>query len=526
MKNKKRIPAYYWRRASQLVCLALFFFLFIRTDYSGRDEIEYAVNILFRIDPLLALSASVAAGFFIVLMLPAVVTLLLTLILGRFFCGWVCPMGTLLDGCHTMASPQGQGRERKYRFLKFYLLGFLLVGAWFGLPLAGYVDPFSILVRSLALAVDPALNALATTFFTYTYEQAPAWVNGLTEPLYTFLKATILPFNQKYYDLTVLSLVILLVVFLLERLERRFFCRNICPLGALFAVTARFSLLRGRAGTKCGTCRNCRDVCRMGAIDEERNISPLDCNLCLDCIHHCPGNKISFQFGGLHKNRPTFALSRRSFVGSLALGAALPFFLKSRTLARQADPLLIRPPGALSEEEFIGRCVRCGECMKVCIGNGLQPAFLQGGLEGMFSPVLKARTGYCEYNCTLCGQVCPSGAIRKLALEEKQKVKIGNACFDRNRCLPYAKGIPCMVCEEHCPTPDKAIKFREVVVENSRGEKVSVKQPYLVDELCVGCGICETKCPLPGVSAVMVTSAGESRNPAQALPDTGNTGYP
>ncbi|MHB8222537.1 MAG: 4Fe-4S binding protein [Desulfurivibrionaceae bacterium] len=521
MKNKKKIPLYYWRRLSQLACLALFFFLFIRTDYSGSDTIEYAVNILFRIDPLLALSASLAAGFFILLMLPAVATVLLTLILGRFFCGWICPMGTLLDGCRTMAPHTGTGKERRYRPLKFYLLGFLLVGAWFGLPMAGYFDPFSILVRGLALAVDPALHAMATTFFTYTYQEAPAWVNGVTEPVYAFLKATILPFSQKYYDLAMLSLGILLLVFLLERVERRFFCRNICPLGALFAVTARFSLLRGKAGASCGKCRNCREVCRMGAIDEERNISPLDCNLCLDCIHQCPGNKISFQFSRLSQKRPAFTLSRRNFVGSLALGALLPFFLKSRTLARQSDEFLIRPPGALPEEEFVGRCVRCGECMKVCIGNGLQPAFLQGGLEGMFSPILKARTGYCEYNCTLCGQVCPSGAIRKLAAEEKKKQKIGNASFDRDRCLPYAKGIPCIVCEEHCPTPDKAIKFREVAVENSRGEKVTVKQPYLIDALCIGCGICETKCPLPGASAVMVTSGGESRNPAKALPDTG-----
>lgn len=263
----------------------------------------------------------------------------------------------------------------------------------------------------------------------------------------------------------------------------------------------------------------------MGAIDEARHISPLDCNLCLDCVHHCPGQKISFNFEILSAKRPSFNLSRRTFTGSLALGAVLPFFLKSRTLALQADPLLIRPPGALPEEEFVGRCVRCGECMKVCIGNGLQPAFLQGGLEGMFSPILKARTGYCEYNCTLCGQVCPTGAIRELTGPAKKKEKIGNAIFDHNRCLPFAKGIPCIVCEEHCPTPDKAIKFREAVVENSRGEKVRVKQPYLVDELCVGCGICETKCPLAGRSAVIITSAGESRNPAHALADNGSMGY-
>ena len=210
--------------------------------------------------------------------------------------------------------------------------------------------------------------------------------------------------------------------------------------------------------------------------------------------------------------------SRRGLLGSLAAGAVLPLFLGVRVSAKRLDPSLVRPPGALPEDEFLGRCVRCGECMKVCIGNGLQPTFLQAGLEGMFSPLLLARTGYCEYNCTLCGQVCPSGAIKELSLPEKQQAKMGHVFFDKNRCLPYAKGVPCIVCEEHCPTPEKAIQFREATVLNSRGEIVVVQQPFVKDELCIGCGICETKCPLPGASAVRVTSSGESRNPHNALP--------
>ena len=508
----------HWRRLSQISCFVLFLFLFIKTDYSGSNEIPYAVNILFRIDPFLAASVSLASKKLISLMWPSLIFIGLTFIFGRFFCGWICPMGSLLDASHNFIPQARPGNANRFRSFKFYLLAFLLIGAFFGLPASGYFDPFSILVRGLALSVYPALNVLATSFFTFTYLQMPAWVNMLTEPMYAFLKATILPFQQNHHDLGFVSFFVLMTIFILECLERRFFCRSICPVGAVYAIAARFSLMRGKGGTKCGKCRNCMTVCRMGAIDEERHISPLDCNLCMDCVDMCPGNKISFGFQQKELTQPVFALSRRTFLSSLALGAALPFFLDTRIMAKSPDPYLVRPPGALPEHEFLGRCVRCGECMKVCIGNGLQPTFLSAGIEGMFSPRLHARTGYCELNCTLCGQVCPTGALTELTMKQKYSMKIGNVFFDKNRCLPYAKGIPCIVCEEHCPTPDKAILFREAEVLNSKGEKVLVKQPYVIDERCVGCGICETKCPLPGPSAVRLTSAGESRNPRNALP--------
>jgi polyferredoxin len=516
--KKKGVTLRTWRRVSQLTCFGLFLFLFIKTDYSGTNELTYAVNLLFRIDPFLAASTFLATRKLILLMWPALIFIGLAFILGRFFCGWICPMGALLDSCHAFIRHQREGYISKLHSLKYYLLGFLLVAAFFGMPLAGYLDPFSILVRGLAISVYPALNVLADAFFTYTYLQMPGWVNIMTEPVYGVLKATILPFRQNYFELAFISLFILITVFILEKLERRFFCRNICPVGAFYAFISRFSLLRGKGGSRCGKCRNCMTVCRMGAINEERKISPLDCNLCLDCVDLCPGNKISFSFQKKNIDSPSFGISRRTFISGLAAGAVLPLFLDTRTMAKRPDPFLIRPPGALPEKLFLGRCVRCGECMKVCIGNGLQPTFLAAGFEGMFSPRLNARTGYCEFNCTLCGQVCPTGALTELTMKEKHTTKIGNVFFDKNRCLPYAKGIPCIVCEEHCPTPDKAIQFHEVEMLNSKGEKILVKQPYVIDERCVGCGICEAKCPLPGLSAVRVTSAGESRNPQNALP--------
>lgn len=518
MVRNKKIQPYLWRRLSQLLFFALFLFLFIKTDYSGSDELEYAVNILFRIDPLLALAAIFAGKTIVALMLPALFTLLFSLVFGRSFCGWICPMGTVVDGGAYFLPPPKGPAGNDLRAIKYYLLVFILVAACLGLPMAGYLDPFSLLVRAFSFALYPAFDFAVSSFFGFTYRHAPDWVNAATEPVYELLKKFILPFSHKVYALSLFSLLLFAMVLVLNHWQRRFFCRNLCPLGALLALVSRFSWLVAQGGDEqCGKCRLCRAICRMGAIDEDRRISPADCTLCLDCLALCPRNRIHFSFQRQPLNAGSYGMSRRAFAGSVATGALLPLFLQSRLLARQPDPLLIRPPGALPEEEFLGRCVRCGECMKVCIGNALHSAFLEAGIEGMFTPLVRSRIGYCEYNCTLCGQVCPTGAIKKLTLPAKHAAVIGRVFFDKNLCLPYAKGIGCIVCEEHCPTPDKAIKFRPQPVVNARGETVTVLQPFVVDELCIGCGICENKCPLPGRAAVRVTSEGQTRQAGQAL---------
>jgi ferredoxin len=129
---------------------------------------------------------------------------------------------------------------------------------------------------------------------------------------------------------------------------------------------------------------------------------------------------------------------------------------------------------------------------------------MESGFEGMFTPRLVPRLGYCEFNCTLCGQVCPSNAIKRLDVKEKQSFVIGLAVFDKDRCLPFAKDESCIVCEEHCPTYDKAIKFKSIKVKDKNGSEIIIKQPYVIDSLCVGCGICENVCPLKGDAAIRV----------------------
>jgi MauM/NapG family ferredoxin protein len=205
-------------------------------------------------------------------------------------------------------------------------------------------------------------------------------------------------------------------------------------------------------------------------------------------------------------------MKRRYVLTSIFSGIIAAPILRTSPTERIPHPELIRPPGALDEREFLKRCVKCGECLKVCLTNGLQPTLFESGIEGIWSPELVPSIGYCAYNCTLCGQVCPTGAIRKVTIAEKARIKIGLAFIDQDRCLPYAFGKNCIVCEEHCPTPKKAIWFQEKEIVNREGEKIRIKQPVVDPELCIGCGICEFKCPVKDRPAIRVTSAGETRS--------------
>ena len=166
-------------------------------------------------------------------------------------------------------------------------------------------------------------------------------------------------------------------------------------------------------------------------------------------------------------------VSRRGFVISLASGIfAVPAVRLSSKLGSNWYHKVIRPPGSLAEQEFLKRCIKCGQCMRVCPTNVIQPAGIDGGLENLWTPVLNNRIGTsgCQLNCVACGQVCSTSAIRPITLAEKLGVdefakagpiKLGTAFVDRNRCLPWAMDKPCIVCEENCPLSPKAIYTQE-----------------------------------------------------------------
>ncbi len=492
MPMKKLNPA----RISQLLFLALFIILFLMTEYRGSDRIVAAVNGFFRANPLTAVSTMLATGTYIPLLLPGLLLLIASLFLGRFFCGWLCPLGTILDLVTKRITKKAPLPWLKGN-LKYWLLLPLLGASVFKLNLAGLLDPIAILLRGLTFFLHPLLGDGVRSSWRGLYAVIGEQ-RDLLAPGYRLISDYLLPFREALYPLAFASAFILGLVIYLERYGERTWCRHLCPLGTLLGLAARFSPLLRTPVAPCSDCRNCAALCPSG-FDREL-MQKEECLACMNCVATCPKGKVGFSFGLEPEQKPI--MERRVFLGGLFSG-----FLLARAFRFQdpeKEPKLLRPPGVRSEKVFLQKCIRCGECMKVCLRSALYPAFSQAGVEGLYTPVLIPRLGYCEYNCTLCGQVCPTGAIPDLLPEVKKREVIGKAAFDKNHCLPFARRIDCIVCEEHCPIPQKAIRSEELMMTGFDGKKRKVKAPFVVDELCNGCGICEKVCPLEGKAGIEV----------------------
>lgn len=505
----QRVPWRGWvlaRRLSQIFFLALFVFLFLKTVYVGEDILRWPVDLFFRFDPLVLAGQFLSTYTLIPRLLLALVLVALTFVLGRFFCGWICPMGTTLDGSRRLLfSPRpDRGYAVRLRRVKYYLLFFLLGAALFSVNLVGLFDPLSLLYRTLGIVIYPGLSYGLEETFSKAYDLGPP-LTYVSEPVYGYLKDTILPFRKPVFLLPLFTLACFAAIIALERLDRRFWCRALCPLGALYGLAARYSWLRRRPFKLCPDCGDCEPVCKMGAITAEMvpKHQMAECQLCMSCQEACQQDRVSFKFGS-KVARPGLDLGRRQVVTAVAAGVAAVPLIRLGSLNYRPDEYLIRPPGVESEKDFLATCIRCGQCFKVCPTGGLQPVWWEAGLDGLYTSRLVPRLGYCEYNCTLCAQVCPTGAIPTLPLDVKHATRLGTAFINHSRCIPYTEGRNCLVCEEHCPTAPKAITYYQGEVKTLTGKKVLVNLPQIIQDQCIGCGVCENKCPVGGESAIRV----------------------
>ncbi len=487
------------RRTVQIAFLLFFVWLFLQAAWPLTSPVP--PDLFLRADPLTALTALVShSGAMLSRLWPALIVFGVTVLLGRVFCGWVCPLGTVIDVCDRLFYGRKAKRLEKPRWprLKYYLLVAVLVAALFGTQLGYLLDPIPLLTRVTTLVAYPLSSRARVAWVTHG---RPIWKPLTKKHIISRPQLPTPP--EPSFALGLATFLIFAGIIGAGAISRRFWCRNICPLGALLAFFGRYGLLKREVKDSCTQCRRCVRPCKMGAIPEEAPDTTLlpECIQCYNCVAACPDGHTNVNFHWLPAGaQPEVNLQRRRLLQAAGAGLAYGLIAPTGVARKAISSRLIRPPGAapalVSEEQLRALCVRCGECMKVCVTGGIQPALTEAGLEGLWTPVLVPRLGYCEEKCNACGEVCPTGALKPFRVEDKKDIKLGLATIHQDKCLAWRRGELyklCLVCDEQCPYKAVTNRFFE-----------GAKRPFVDESKCTGCGICEFKCPVKPESAIVV----------------------
>jgi polyferredoxin len=510
------------RRISQIFFFLLFlWFCTVTTLGEGWWQLRgWPVAWLIQLDPLVGLGTLLATGTLYAGLLWGLLTVVMTLLLGRFFCGWLCPFGALHQAVGWLANRGRKAsamiaanRYRRGQGIKYAILVFLL-GAAAGdligrlLRLAVGAPWVAVGIVAVLLLVGTVVHYLRTIsgirWATGVVVVAVGWLvlglftdgsrllaaslqTGLLDPIPLFYRSvnlTLLPLvdgrlvslsaaSRIYPDAFAMGAIFWAAVFL-NLVVPRFYCRFVCPLGALFGLLGKNALWRiGQRADGCTACGACDRHCE-GGCEPATVIHSAECVLCMNCLDDCRHDVMGYHTYPSSAGEIALPdMTRREFVTALASGvAAVPLARLTGMTGDAWNPAVIRPPGSLPEAEFLKRCIKCGQCMRVCPTNVIHPTGLQAGIEGIWTPALDFRMGTsgCQWGCIACGNLCPTAAIRPISLEERLgkddfasrgPIRIGMAFVDRGRCLPWAMDRPCIVCQENCPVSPKAIFIRD-----------------------------------------------------------------
>jgi ferredoxin len=481
------------RRLTQSIALALFLALFLTACRFSPDTSAFRrwlpAELFLWLDPLGGVSAAIASRTWAISLIGAGAILGVCLAVPRGFCGYLCPLGTLIDLFDWAIG----ARTRKLHLpmrgwwtsIRYAVLAGVLVAAIFGVMLSGFVAAIPVLTRATQFVVSPMIPATPR----------PAAPIALGQGI---------------------SIGLFACVLLLGLVGRRFWCRCLCPTGALFSLFTALRLTRRKVRSSCVECGKCLSACSFGAIRADFSTRNPDCTFCQDCGSVCPVGAIEFvSRGDQADERPSprrdpreTSKLRRGLLAGLAGGVLGGIGLR---LLRRGRTTPVRPPGSLPEERFLGACVRCGSCVEACPTGILVPAGTSGGVEGLWAPVADATRAGCDPTCNRCGHVCPTGAIQALTLAEKRATRMGLALVNTQTCLPHANRGECGLCVRACEQAGyRAIEYTLVHPElDEMGmpvEDSGFLAPSVRTDRCVGCGNCQATCQSANVRGGLLTA--------------------
>ena len=489
-----------WRRVVQASFFLLFVVLFAYvawpyggTNYAQRRDYKeiIAAELFLIIDPLVSLSTAIASKSWVWSLAAAGIILAICLIIPRGFCGYICPLGTTIDlfdwavGKRVNRWKLNDQNRGWWVHLKYYLLLGCLISSIFGVLFTGFVAAIPVITRAFLFIVKPLELGLTKGWYLNT------------------------GFNAGH----IVSILLFLLILFLGIFRRRFWCQYVCPSGALFSLGNFFRTTERKVETSCISCNKCVEICPFDAIKPDYTTRTSDCTLCQTCGGVCPTHSIKFvdRWDRFNLKPSATALerlpSRRGFLAGMLAGTGAAVAVRGASGATHP----VRPPGSLPEEQFLQACIRCGECFQSCPNDVLQPMGFEHGLKGLWTPRVAANWAGCESTCNNCGQVCPTGAIRALPIEEKRVARMGLAKVEPN-CLPLAGHEACQLCVDECNAAGyRAIEFIRVhPTLDAAGNPIEgsgFSAPVVLADKCVGCGLCQTRCHVINVKTKKLISS-------------------
>jgi ferredoxin len=436
-----------------------------------------------------------ALGLNVFSIVAVISIVLLTFFFGRIYCAFICPLGLTQD-IFIFLSVKLTKKKFKYfepfDFVKYLIVIVLLIFFILGnMIFVNLLDPYSIFSRIITDILNP-LFTVTNNFFSSILE--------------TF-KIFILPPLElhKISKIVVSTSVFFLVsIFFISVFKGRFYCNQICPVGIILGFLSKFSFFKIVLDkTKCTGCGICEKKCSSGCIDiKNRTVNQVNCVRCMECLQVCPVNALNYK---IEKTEITDNTARKGFFEKSAksifvalLVTSFPFKLLSNKIMRNnlnLKKIPIIPPGAVSIEHFVKNCTGCNLCVNKCPPKIIRPEAFSYGVKGILQPELDYVTGYCQYDCNICSQVCPSNAILPVSLKEKKQIQLGTVKFIKEKCIVITNNKDCGACAEHCPT--KAVKMVDY--------KNNLRIPETDESICIGCGACEHMCPVRPERAIVIT---------------------